>query len=250
MPDTSPPVDDVPPEVQVPHCRLAVVEDDAELREKILLPALHAAGFEAIGLATALELYRAWASLPFDLVLLDIGLPDDDGVEIARHLRGLSPSIGIVMYTGYGDRVDRMRGLRAGVDAYLVKPLDMDEVVETLRNVRDRQALCTPVAAREAAGWALDRQGWSLASPSGASIALNQAERQFMAVLVASPGTPVARDVLIARLTGDAETFDPHRLEMLVYRLRQKCREACGEELPLRAIRGMGYLFEPQGNCA
>ena len=66
---------------------LAVVEDDAELREKILLPVLGAAGFEVTGLASALQLYRSWATSPFDLVLLDIGLPDDDGVEIAAHLR-------------------------------------------------------------------------------------------------------------------------------------------------------------------
>ena len=145
--------------------RLAVVEDDAELREQILLPVLRAAGFDATGLDSALQLYRSWAGSPFDLVLLDIGLPDDDGVEIARHLRGLSPSPGIVIYTGHGRSLDRLRGLRAGVDAYLVKPLDMDEVVETLRNVHARLAAPAgqvPHAAALAGCWSLDRQGWSL----------------------------------------------------------------------------------------
>ena len=228
-----------------PRSRLAVVEDDAELRETIMLPTLRAAGFGAVGMANALQLYRTWASCPFDLVLLDIGLPDDDGVEIARHLRGLSPSLGIVIYTGHGHRLDRMRGLRAGVDAYLVKPLDMDEVVETLRNVRDRRSTHVSPGQPGVVGWSLDRQGWSLAAPSGTMIALNQAERQIMAALAASPNAPVSRDALIACLTGDVDLFDPHRLEMLVYRLRQKCREASGEDLPLRAVRGVGYLFEP-----
>ena len=227
--------------------RLAVVEDDAELREQILLPVLCAAGFDATGLDSALQLYRSWAGSPFDLVLLDIGLPDDDGVEIARHLRGLSPSPGLVIYTGHGRSLDRLRGLRAGVDAYLVKPLDMDEVVETLRNVHAR--LATPAGqvpdAAVAGCWSLNRRGWSLTAPSGSTVPLSQAERQVMALLVASRDAPVSREVLIAHLTGDVESFDPRRLEMLVYRLRQKCRQACGEDLPLRTVRGTGYLFQP-----
>lgn len=229
----------------LPRPRLAVVEDDAELREKIMLPMLRAAGFDAVGMATALQLYRTWAGASFDLVLLDVGLPDDDGVEIARHLRGLSPSLGIVMYTGRGRSLDRMRGLRAGVDAYLVKPLDMEEVVQTLRNVHERRCAQLPQGQPDVAGWTLDRQGWSLAAPCGTTVPLNQAERQIMAALAASPNAPVSREALIGCLTGDVEGFDPHRLEMLVYRLRQKCRDASGEALPLRAVRGAGYLFEP-----
>src|SRR5690606_8882601 len=77
--------------------RLAVVEDDAELRERILLPALQAAGFEPVGFCSALELYRQWTRAPFDLVLLDVGLPDEDGVEITRHLRTLGGAMGIVI---------------------------------------------------------------------------------------------------------------------------------------------------------
>ena len=127
----------IPPDTgEAPRPRLAVVEDDAELREQILLPVLRAAGFDATGLDSALQLYRSWAGSPFDLVLLDIGLPDDDGVEIARHLRGLSPSPGIVIYTGHGRSLDRLRGLRAGVDAYLVKPLDMEQFKKVVKSLR------------------------------------------------------------------------------------------------------------------
>ena len=151
---------------------LAVVEDDAELREKILLPVLGAAGFEVTGLASALQLYRSWATSPFDLVLLDIGLPDDDGVEIAAHLRQLSPSPGIVIYTGRGHSLDRLRGLRAGADAYLVKPLDMAEVVQTLHNVNARrvaQASPQPEGPqhRPAPAPAPRGQQWLAAGPPG-----------------------------------------------------------------------------------
>ena len=233
-----------PNATELPRSRLAIVEDDEELREKIMVPALQAAGFDATGLASALQLYRVWAGSPFDLVLLDIGLPDDDGVEIARHLRGLSPSLGIVMYTGHGRTADRVRGLRAGVDAYLVKPADMDEVIETLRNVRERRGNHDPSLSR-CGGWSLERQGWSLSTPSGVAVMLNQAERQIMRILTATPNQPVSREALIADLTSDADGFDPHRLEMLVYRLRQKCQLDSGETLPLRTVRSVGYLFEP-----
>ena len=224
--------------------RLAIVDDDEELREKIMVPALQVAGFDATGLANALQLYRMWASSPFDLVLLDVELPDDDGVEIARHLRGLSPSLGIVMYTGYGRTADRVRGLRAGVDAYLVEPADMEEVIETLRNVQERRSNHDP-SLFQTDGWLLIRQGWSLSMPSGATVALNQAERQIMRILAATPNEPVSREVLIASLANDADDFDPHRLEMLIHRLRRKCLETYGETLPLHAVRGVGYLFEP-----
>ena len=222
--------------------RIAIVEDDEELREKIMLPALRAAGFDVTGLPNALQLYRMWVGSPFDLVVLDVGLPDADGVEIARHLRGLSPSLGIVMCTGQGHAAARVRGLRAGIDAYLVKPIDMDVVIETLRNLCRRLG---DAGARQGNGWSLDRQGWSLSSPSGAAVTLNQTERQVMRILMATPNEPVPRGTLIASLTGDVPGFDPHRLEMLVYRLRRKCLEACGEVLPLQAVRGVGYLFEP-----
>ncbi|MFT4257267.1 MAG: response regulator transcription factor [Pseudoxanthomonas sp.] len=225
-----------------PAIRLAVVEDDEELREEIMLPALRAAGFDVTGLGSALQLYRLWASSPFKLVLLDAGLPDDDGVEIARHLHGLSPPPGVVMYTGRGSSAERMQGLRAGVDAYLVKPLDMDVVAETLRNV-SRRLSDRDGDAMQASGWSLERHGWRMTSPAGVSFVLNQAERQVMGVLAARPSQPIGRDTLISALTGDIGEFDPHRLEMLIHRLRRKCQEATGETLPLRSVRGVGYMF-------
>lgn len=232
------------PEKMILLPRLAIVEDDEELREKIMVPILRNAGFDAIGLASALQFYRMWAGSPFDLVLLDVGLPDDDGIDIARHMRGLSPSLGIVMYTGQGTTSDRLRGLRAGVDAYLVKPTEMDEVIETLRNVHQRRVGHESQSA-DPGTWVLDRNGWALLTPAGVVLTLNHAERQVMRVLVATPNEPVSRETLIKNLTADADGFDPHRLEMLIYRLRRKCIENSGEALPLQAVRGVGYLFEP-----
>lgn len=227
---------------------LAVVEDNQELREDVLVPALARSGFEVAGMASALDLYRAMTVRSFDLVLLDVGLPDEDGFSIAAHLRGLSPSIGIVMLTGYDAHPDRMRGLLAGADAYLFKPVEMDVLVATLKNLARRVVPAPDVAqgadAAPARGkWRMDERGWCLLSPNGVEIEMNLAERQVMAILAATPGVPVQREALIARLVKNDQDFDPHRLDMLVYRLRKKCHSAAKDDLPLRAVRGIGYVL-------
>lgn len=223
--------------------RIAVVEDDPELRDQILLPLLGKAGFDVTGMGSALDLYRAMVGEHFDLVLLDVGLPDEDGFSIARHLRSQSPLLGIVMLTAYTSGPDRVRGLEAGVDVYVPKPADMNELIATLRNLYRRIEL-QPAAAVSKHGWRLDQRGWSILSPNGARVELNLAQRQVMAMLVAAAGTPVGREALIGRLIENVHDFDPHRLEMLVHRLRKKCLELTGSELPLRAVRGVGYTLD------
>jgi len=223
--------------------RVAVVEDDPELRDEILLPVLSKAGFDAFGMASALDLYRAMVGAQFDLVLLDVGLPDDDGFSIARHLRSRSPLLGIVMLTGHASGPDRVRGLEAGVDAYVPKPADMTELVAILRNIF-RRIESQPGAASSRSGWRLEDRGWTILSPEGARVELSLAQRQIVAMLASAPGTPVGREALIGRLIENIHDFDPHRLEMLVYRLRRKCLELTGSELPLRTVRGVGYALD------
>ncbi|WP_082647645.1 response regulator transcription factor [Lysobacter antibioticus] len=221
---------------------LAVVEDDRTFREDVLLPVLAHSGFSVFGMAGALDLYRSMTLRSYDLVLLDVGLPDEDGVSIAAHLRKLSPRVGIVMLTGYDSGPDRMRGLRAGADAYLPKPVDMEEVVTTLHNLA-RWVVPEANPAHARTKWRLDDRGWCILTPGGVEIEMNLAERQVMAMLAAAAGIPVQRETLIASLVKNAYEFDPHRLEMLVHRLRKKCQQLAEEELPLRAVRGIGYVL-------
>lgn len=223
--------------------RLAVVEDDAEFREQILLPILSRAGFEVTAMGSALALYRDLLSSRYDLVLLDLNLPDEDGLSIAGRLRERSPSLGIVMLTGVTGDHWRQLALEAGVDAWLAKPPDMDEVVATLRNLAGRVGRERSVAGGGSSGWKLEGSGWRLVAPGGAGLDLGMAERKVLMLLADNSGAPVSREALIARLSGRAEDFDPHRLEMLVYRLRRKCREDLGQELPLKAVRGVGYML-------
>lgn len=223
--------------------KVAVVEDDAEFREQILLPILSRAGFEVTAMGSALELYRDLLSSRYDLVLLDVGLPDEDGLSIARRLRERSPSLGIVMLSGAVGDHWRQRALEGGADAWLAKPAEMGEVVATLRNLAGRVGRERSAAEGSGTGWRLDGNGWRLVCPDGAGLDLGMAEREVLVLLADDLGAPVSREALIARLSGRAEDFDPHRLEMLVYRLRRKCRKEFGQELPLKAVRGVGYML-------
>jgi DNA-binding response OmpR family regulator len=230
------------------NLQLAVLEDNAQLREAILLPGLRDFGFEVTGAGTAAELYRHMLRQRFDIVVLDIGLPDEDGITVARHLREIS-SVGIVMLTGNRGRRDHVRALEVGADAYLSKPVDIEVLAATLHSLRRRLASRQDGAGETAPampGWHLETDGWCLVAPGGTSLALTAPERQLMASLIEAGGQAVSREALIAALCGNVYDFDPHRLEMLVYRLRKKSADAGAGPLPLLTSRGNGYLFVSQ----
>lgn len=230
--------------------RVLVLEDDDVLREDILIPGLMDYGFDVAGACTSADLYRHMLSSQYDIAVLDIGLPGEDGITVARHLRQLS-SMGIVMLTGNHERSDHVRALAAGADTYLSKPVDIEVLAASLHSLARR--LRTPVAStgEEKASydptpprreWRLETDDWCLVSPANATIALSGSERCALQQLIMAKGAAVPREELIATLCKDIYDFDPHRLEMLVYRLRRKAREQ-GESLPLVTVRGIGYAF-------
>ncbi len=220
--------------------RVAVVEDDVDLREGILVPGLCEQGFNAAGMASAAELYRRLMVEDFDIVVLDIGLPDESGFEVARHLRSTS-TVGIVMLTARGELPDHLRGLADGADAYLAKPVTIELLVATLRSLSRRLALMPAEPAEHA--WRIHADGWRLLVPNGRVVELSEAERNLLRVLIKAAGRPVARETLIAELAEDVHEFDPHRLEMMVHRLRRRVAAVTDATLPVRAVRGKGYLF-------
>jgi len=151
------------------------------------------------------------------------------------------------------------QGLSAGADCYLAKPLELPVLVAALHSLHRRMAARAGSAYRETAeparaaapapdtgtGWSLRAGGWELCSPNGQSLALSAAERAVLQELFRAPGSPVSRERLIAALTSTPHDFNPHRLEVLVHRLRTRVRDATHLVLPLRALRGAGYLLVP-----
>lgn len=228
--------------------RVWVVEDDPELLA-LSVDDLRWRGAEAMGLDSAEALYRALAVGRCDIVVLDVGLPGEDGYAVARHLRRIA-DIGIVMLTGRGSSHEMAHGLSLGADVYLVKPLDGDLLAAALTSLRRRLPAAAPIAhAAPATGtWRLQADGWDLCAPNGAVLAITRAERGFLRALLAAPGRPVERDALIAAVTDEPWDFDPHRLEVLVHRLRTRVRGGIGLTLPVRALRGAGYLWTDEAS--
>jgi DNA-binding response OmpR family regulator len=222
--------------------RVALLEDDAELRERILLPGLRQWGLDVTGFATVAELYLRLPQECFDILVLDVGLPDQDGFTVARYLRSTSSRMGIVMLTGRGSTGDRVHGLSAGADAYLAKPVDLELLAATLQSLSRRLDAGAPRPPGQAR-WRLHANGWSLVAPGGGAVALTQAERSVLGLLLAHSGEAVPRETLIAALTPDVYDFDPHRLETLIHRLRRKVANGTREALPLRTLHGVGYVM-------
>lgn len=222
--------------------RVALLEDDDLLRERVLMPKLSEYGFLTHGFGTAAALLGFLDTNTVDMAVLDVGLPDEDGFYVARQLRARLPGVGVIMLTGRSETHDRVRGLTEGADAYLAKPVEIELLAASLHSLARRLSQRVDPPA-QTPGWRLDGGGWCLLSPSGCNIALTKSERKLCQRLVDFPGQVVPREALIASLTDNTYDFDTHRLDSMVHRLRRKVADACGEPLPLLAVHGEGYVL-------
>ncbi|MDX9767495.1 MAG: response regulator transcription factor [Ectothiorhodospiraceae bacterium] len=225
-----------------PPIEVCCVDDDTDLREAIVR-ALDAQGFRARGFGGSRELYLGLLQRPCRIAVLDVGLPGEDGFSIAANLRANDPGMGIVMLTACGGTDHRVQGLLGGADAYLVKPVDMRELVATLHSLARRLGRPTEAASTATPGWHLALDGWCLVAPDATQISLTGSERALLQTLMRSPDLPVARDALVTALGHDSDYYLPHRLDMLIGRLRRKVLETAGRPLPLKAVRGVGFVF-------
>ncbi|MCG6118507.1 MAG: response regulator transcription factor [Aquimonas sp.] len=224
--------------------QVVVVEDDPEYRS-LLQDELSERGFKVAAVPSAEALYRHMATQPCHIVVLDIGLPGEDGYSVAEHLQQTS-AVRVLMLTGRESPTDIARGLNTGADMYLTKPVDFEVLAAAVANLARRfeavpvESTATPGPSP---GWALLAEGWTLQTPDGQRVSLREQERAFLQCLFATPAQPVPRETLIEALTSEPWNFDAHRLEVLVHRLRARVKAAAGCELPVRALRGAGYLY-------
>ncbi|MBW4053861.1 MAG: response regulator transcription factor [Proteobacteria bacterium] len=220
----------------VTSLRIIVVEDNHELRD-ILVTGLHYFGHRLRGVSDGQTLDRALAESPADIIILDLGLPGEDGIAIARRLRK-NYSYGVVMVTARGRTDERVLGRESGADLYFVKPVDIRELNAALVNLAHR------LFKRTQPAWRFTSQTSMLQTPQGVTIHLTAQECLLMQKLLEVPGSNVPRREIFTVLNQPDDIYADKRLETLVSRLRGKVKSAdITSELPVRARHNLGYAF-------
>ena len=218
------------------------------LREEMAFQLQHI-GFKIESFEGAAQLYRRLSVVDFDVIILDVGLDGEDGFSICKHLRQHNVHLGIVLATARCLREDRLLGLASGADAYLIKPVDMTELVLTLKRLAERQSKTQASVnkpKRENAkveGWYLDGTSGVLTTPTSLAIRLSLSELQLLGNLMGKPEKIAVHNELWRALGMMPEEFDKHRIEVILSRLREKVRRETGVDLPIFSKRGHGYMF-------
>jgi two-component system OmpR family response regulator len=238
---------------------IAVVDDETAITE-LLAHYLGTHGFRTTQLHSGRDLMALMPADPPELVLLDLGLPGEDGFAIARQLRE-HWRCGLVIITGRGDSVDKVVGLEVGADDYVTKPFDLRELVARIKAVLRRiepapAAALAPLAAAAPAagsvgqglrflGWRLDLAARRLDDPSGSEVRLTTGEFELLSALAQNPGRVLSRDFLLEQTRGrEAAPFD-RTIDVQVGRLRKKIEADPENPQIIKSVRGAGYIFVP-----
>ena len=248
------------------HQHIAVVDDESAITE-LLAHYLAGHGFRTTQLHSGRALMETMASDPPELVLLDLGLPGEDGFAIARQLRE-HWKCGLVIITGRGDSVDKVVGLEVGADDYVTKPFDLRELVARIKAVLRRTAPAQPPdaavdrpavdapqtgAERECLafeGWRLDLPARRLTDALGNEVALTAGEFDLLQTFAQHPGRVLSRDFLLSQTRGrEAGPFD-RTIDVQVGRLRKKLEPQAETPQIIKSVRSAGYLFTPAVSSA
>ena len=230
---------------------ILIVDDDREIRE-LLTTYLVRNGMRAEAVPTGRHMRAALENEgPFDLIVLDLMLPGEDGLALTRNLRaGKWKTIPILMLTARSDEADRILGLEMGADDYLAKPFAARELLARIRSVLRRTRMLPPnMRSTEDARvlafgeWRLDTTGRTLVDQDGLLVALSGAEYRMLRVFLDHPQRVLSRDQLLNMTQGrDAELFD-RSIDLLVSRLRQRLRDEAREPRYIKTVRSEGYVF-------
>lgn len=227
---------------------ILIVEDEPEIRD-MLRDFLSRRGYRPLLAESAEEARTLLKTESVDLALLDITLPGEDGLSLARHLRE-NHSVAIIMLTALDSVVDRIVGLEVGADDYVAKPFDPRELLARIKNVLRRMLPpATAVAEGHVAigGLRLDTVGQKLLDANGDEIPLTGGEYALLKVFVDNPGRVLTRDRILD-LTQQRE-WDPfdRSVDIRVTRVRKKIEPNPEKPVFIRTVRGSGYKFVPQG---
>lgn len=222
--------------------RILVVEDDPAIRAGVR-DALRLAGHVPLEAADGEEGLRVALENEVDLVLLDVVMPKQDGIQVLAKIRRERPTLPVIMLTARGTEADRVRGLSTGADDYVVKPFSLRELLARVDAVLRRSPeRAHPVERLAFAGGAsADLRTCAIRAPNGEPATLSPREVEFLRYLAAHPGRAIAREELLGRVwrlpgTGGAET---RTVDACVVRLREKLGDGA-----IRTVHGKGYMLE------
>ena len=234
---------------------LAVVDDEAAITQ-LVANYLKGHGYRVSQLHRGAALFELMAVDPPLLVLLDLGLGDEDGLAIARNLRE-HHRCGLVIVTGRSEPVDKIVGLEVGADDYVTKPFDLRELLARIKALQRRlepgaAPAAPPTAAEPAAratlrfaGWSLDTAARTLLSPEQRDVALTSGEFDLLNTFARHPGRVLSRDFLLETTRGrESGPFD-RTIDVQVGRLRRKIETDPENPQIIKSVRGAGYLFVP-----
>jgi len=226
---------------------ILVVDDDAEIRT-LLREYLQRQGYRVTVVADGRALRAALATSRPDLVILDVMLPGEDGLDLCRDLRARS-ALPVIMLTARGEETDRIVGLEMGADDYIAKPFNPRELVARIKSVlRRARALPEnlepePIATYRFAGWMLEEATRNLTSPQGLVIALSGTDFRLLKILLEHPHRVLTRDQLIDfMLSREAGPYD-RAIDVQISRLRQRLGDDAREPTLIKTVRGQGYVF-------
>lgn len=223
---------------------ILTVEDDASIRRGIV-DALTFSGYRVIEAKDGKEGLEAALHREYDLLLLDLVLPERDGLEILRQLRVVRPTVPAIILTARGDENDRVEGLRLGADDYVVKPFSVKELLARVEAVLRRSPQRpTDVSAIEIEGGHVDLERREARFENGDRCELTEKEAELLRYLAINAGRAIDRDELLAnvwRISPDG--ISTRTIDMHVARLREKLRDANDEPKVLLTVRGKGYMF-------
>lgn len=220
---------------------VTILDDEPQIRT-LLSDALSEAGFRTAAFARATEFEAALRRAAPDVCLVDLGLPDRDGLALVHRL-ALESGAAIIIISGRAEVQDRVTGLELGADDYIIKPFDPAEVVARVR-ARLRSPKASGQGSRaEFAGWVADFNRYVLVSADGEEIAISHSEGEVLRMFLEAPKRLISRHQMQETLGGAAgESFD-RAMDVRISRLRTKLKEDPKNPALIKTIYGAGYIF-------